>query len=174
MRESVNRSQIDLKKCEKTFISRHILHQHWHTCPIALPLRRNSQHRSLLTVVWANSGPPFQPLRHQRNICHPVVNRLNRKTFLTNISCTESLCPQKRTTERYSSVVHFNHGRRFDYWNKPLNMRMRVCYLYCCEGGLCCYLVIQTENVLRPLQLFYFHLWPTYWLALVSCELKTA
>jgi hypothetical protein len=24
------------------------------------------------------------------------------------------------------------------------------------------------ENLLRPLQLFYFHLWPIYWLSLVS------
>jgi hypothetical protein len=41
---------------EKTFISWHVLHQHWYTCPIALPVRRNPQHRSLLTVV--------QPLPH--------------------------------------------------------------------------------------------------------------
>jgi hypothetical protein len=38
---------------------------------------------------------------------------------------------------------------------------MRVCYLHCHEAGLCCYLVINMENVLRVhlLQLFYFHLW---------------
>jgi hypothetical protein len=54
----------------KTFISRHILHQHWYTCPIALPVRRKPQHRSLLTLVSATSAPPFQPLRHQRIVCH--------------------------------------------------------------------------------------------------------
>jgi hypothetical protein len=46
-------------------------------------------------------------------------------------------------------------------------MRMRVCYLHSHEAGLCCYLVIRVhpENLLlRPLQLFYFHLWPIYWL----------
>jgi hypothetical protein len=48
---------------EKICISRHILHQHWYTCPIALPVRRNPQHRSLLTVVSANSVPPFHYLR---------------------------------------------------------------------------------------------------------------
>jgi hypothetical protein len=42
-------------------------------------------------------------------------------------------------------------------------MRMRVCYLYCHEGGLCCYLVKHIENLLLRLQLFYFHLWPIYW-----------
>jgi hypothetical protein len=32
------------------------------------------------------------------------------------------------------------HGRHFDYWNQHLNIRVRVCYLYCHEAGLCCYL----------------------------------
>jgi hypothetical protein len=45
---------------------------------------------------------------------------------------------------------------------------MRVCYLDCHEAGLCCYLVIHTENLLHPLQLLYFHLWPVYWLTIVS------
>jgi hypothetical protein len=40
------------------------------------------------------------------------------------------------------------------------------CYLDSHEAGLCCYPVIHTENLLHPLQLFYFHLWPTYWLFL--------
>jgi hypothetical protein len=46
-------------------------------------------------------------------------------------------------------------------------MHMRVCYLDCREAGLCCYLSIHIENLLRPLQLFYFQLWPIYWLSLV-------
>jgi hypothetical protein len=52
--------------------------------------------------------------------------------------------------------------------NQPLNMRMRVCYLDCHEAGLCCYLVIHIEILLHPWQLFYFHLWPIYWLSLVA------
>jgi hypothetical protein len=51
------------------------------------------------------------------------------------------------------------HGHHFDYWNQPLNMHMHVWYLDCQEAGLCCYLVTHTENLLRPLQTFYFHLW---------------
>jgi hypothetical protein len=43
-------------------------------------------------------------------------------------------------------------------------MRMRVCYLDYHKAGLCCYVVIHIEDLLRPLQLFYFHLWPIYWL----------
>jgi hypothetical protein len=46
-------------------------------------------------------------------------------------------------------------------------MRMRVCYLDCHEAGLCFCIVIQIEKIWRPLQLFYFHLWPIYWLCLV-------
>jgi hypothetical protein len=38
---------------------------------------------SLFTVVSAISTPPFQPLRHQRNIYHPVVNHFTRQTLLT-------------------------------------------------------------------------------------------
>jgi hypothetical protein len=45
-------------------------------------------------------------------------------------------------------------------------MRIRVCYLDCHEAGLCCYLVIRIQTVICPLQLFYFHLWPIYWLFL--------
>jgi hypothetical protein len=88
--DSVNRSQMDIKRktCDiqnwnKIFISLHILHQHWYTCPIALPLRRNPQHISVLTVVSATSAPPFQPLRHQRNVCDSTVNRFTRQTLST-------------------------------------------------------------------------------------------
>jgi hypothetical protein len=45
-------------------------------------------------------------------------------------------------------------------------MRMRVCFLDCHEAGLCCCLVIHIGgNLLRPLQPFYLHLWPIYWLS---------
>jgi hypothetical protein len=42
---------------------------------------------------------------------------------------------------------------------------MRTCYVDSHEGGLWCYIVIHTGNLLRRLQLFYFHLWPIYWLS---------
>jgi hypothetical protein len=65
-------------------------------------------------------------------------------------------------------TIVFKHGRHFDYRNQPLNMSMRVCYPDCHEGGLYCYLLIHIENLLHPLQLFYFHLWPIYWLSLTN------
>jgi hypothetical protein len=49
-------------------------------------------------------------------------------------------------------------------------MRMCVCYLSSHEAGLCCCLVMHMENLLRQLQLFYFHLWPMYWLSLVCTK----
>jgi hypothetical protein len=63
--------------------------------------------------------------------------------------------------------THLKHGRHFDYWSQHLNIRMRAFYLDCHEARLCCYLVTHIENLLRPLQLFYSHLWPIYWLSLV-------
>jgi hypothetical protein len=63
--------------------------------------------------------------------------------------------------------ILLEHGLHFDFSNQSLNIRMRVWYLDCHEVGLCCYLAIQIENLLRPLQLLYFHLWPIYWLSLV-------
>jgi hypothetical protein len=196
-RESISRSQMDVKRktCDiqtwkKSFISCHILHQHWYTCSIALPVRWNPQRRSHLTVVSANSAPGWallsQPIPHLvghhlrlwnvLEFLYPVVNRfmqqtlstVNRKHFFINILCTESPCPQKMHNRQVlSGCTLLKHSRHFDYWNQLLNMDMCICYLDCHEAGLCCYLLILIENLLHPLQLFYFHLWPVYWLCLV-------
>jgi hypothetical protein len=152
------------------------LHQHRYTGPIDLLVRRNPHHKSYMCVVSAISTLPFQRLRHLRNVCHPVVNHfmpqtlptVNRKHFFMNILCIESFCLQKthnRTLLFGSTFV--KHGRPFGYWNQPLNMRMRIRYLDCHAAGMCCYLVIHIENLLRPLQLLYFHLWHNCWLFLV-------
>jgi hypothetical protein len=145
-------------------------------CPIALPMRRNLQHRSILTVVSITFALLLQPIRQQRTVCHPVVNRftqqtlptVNRKHFFTNMLRSESFFP----TKTHNIILLFgntllDHRCHFDYWNQPLNVIMHFCYLDWHEAGLCCYLVIQIENVLLPLQLFYFHLWPIYWLSIV-------
>jgi hypothetical protein len=84
-----------------------------------------------------------------------------------NILCIESICPPKT----YNSIL-LQHGRHLDYWNQPLNMRMHLCYLDCHEAGPCFYLVIHIENLLRPLQLFCFHLWPIYWLLRILWHLS--
>jgi hypothetical protein len=84
------------------------MHQHWYTSLIALSVRRNPQHRSFLAVVSATVAPPFQPLRHLRDVCHAVVNSFTRQTLLTvnrkhafmNIIC--SFAHKERTTESCS------------------------------------------------------------------------
>jgi hypothetical protein len=89
-------------------------------------------------------------------------------TFLDEYPLHWVLWPPKETQNRtllFGSTL--KHGRHSDYWNQLLNMRMCVCYLDFHEAWLCCYLVIHIENLLRPLQLFYFHLWPIYWLSLL-------
>jgi hypothetical protein len=159
--ESVNRSHMDTKRktydirtWKKTFIPRHILHQHICTCPIALLMRRNPQHISFLTVVSATSASPFQPLRHQRNSCDAVLKSftrqtlptVNRKHFSANIICMEAFCPQIRAIERCSSVIYSSSTVcHFDYWNQPLNMRIRICY--CHIAGLCCHLVMHIKSI---------------------------
>jgi hypothetical protein len=86
----------------------------------------------------------------------------------------ETFCQQKINdgTLLLGSIL-LKRGRRFEYWNQPLNTRMRVCCLDCHEAGLCCYLVIHIENLLRPLQLFHFHLCPIYWLPLEILDCHT-
>jgi hypothetical protein len=158
----IKRKTCDIRTWKKTFISRHILHQHWYTCPIALSVRWNPQRKSLLTVVSANSATPVSTssssAKRMPPSCEPLyaTNTSHRKheTFLMNILCTESFSQHNKTLLVGSTL--FKHGRQFDYWNQPLNMRMRLCYLDCHEAGLCCYLVIHRKaltsitNVLLP------------------------
>jgi hypothetical protein len=137
----------------------------------------NPQHRSLLTVVSAISAPPFQPLSHQwNNVCHPNLNRFMRQTLPTvnkkYLWISFALSPFANNKKKYNRTLLFGntlikHGRHFDYWYQPLNMFLHVCYLECHEAGLFCYLVIHIENLLCPFQVFYFHLWPIYWLSFV-------
>jgi hypothetical protein len=143
-------------------------------------VRRNPQHKSLPTVASAASAPPLQPL-HQPNVCHPVLNRftrqtlptVNRKHFFMNVLWLESFCPKIRTTERCSSVVQ--SSSTVAILTTELSLWTCACAsvtLGCHEAGLCCYLMIHIENLLHPLQLFYFHLWPVYWLSIVTGEYK--
>jgi hypothetical protein len=80
------------------------------------------------------------------NVCERISQLSCEPLYMTNTS------HPKQEIFLYEYPVH---GRHFDYWNQPLNVCMRVYYLDCHEAGLCCHLVIHTENVLHPLQLFY-------------------
>jgi hypothetical protein len=101
-------------------------------------------------------------------------NALRDKHFppqIENISLRTSFSlnpfAQKKNTHTHNTTLLFDstllkHGRHFEYWNQSLNMRISISYLNCHESGLCCYLVIHTQNLLHPLELFYFHLRSTY------------
>jgi hypothetical protein len=139
---------------EKTFISRHILHQHWYTRPISLPVRRNTEviwHCRLshfrISVSTSSSSakhlsPSYEPL-YATNTSHH-----KEETFLYEYPLQWVLFPQKKCTiERCSSstITILTTETSLWTWCMPV-----------------CYLVIHIENLLHPLQLFYFHLWPIY------------
>jgi hypothetical protein len=100
---------------------------------------------------------------------HDTLFTFKRKHFFMNILYIESFCPQKTHNRMlFLDSTLLKHSCRFDYWNQPLNVHMHICYLDSHEAGLCCYRVIHIEDLLLPLQLFDFHLWPIYWLSLVK------
>jgi hypothetical protein len=169
---------------KKTFISRHIFHQHCYTCPIALPKRRT---RSIEVFKLLTHRLPHL-VEHRLQLSN-VIERIYRPTcetlyatntsnrkheiFLYEYSLHWVLCAQKKTHNRtlFFCSTHFKNGRHFDYWNPPLNMHMRVCCLDCHEAGSCCYLMLNIEKLLRPLQVFCFHFWPIYWLFFLTLHL---
>jgi hypothetical protein len=79
------------------------------------------------------------------------------------------ILPTKKNAQQNAARCStlLEHSHHFDYWNKPVNMCKCDCYVDCHDAGLCCYLVVHVENLSHPLQLFYFHLWPIYWLSLI-------
>jgi hypothetical protein len=128
-------------------ISWHILHQHWYTCPITLPVHRNPS----IHVYWLLSPTlPHLAGRHLRllNILERmslyVTHTSHRKhdAFLYEYPLHWALLPTKKNTKKtllFDSTL-LKHGHHFDYWNQPLIMHMHVCYLDCHEAQLCCYL----------------------------------
>jgi hypothetical protein len=108
---------------------------------------------SSIEVFWLL----FQPIRHNRNVSRSSLEPLyatdtsHRKyeRFLYDYLLHWVLLPTKtHIGTLISGITPLKHGRHFDYWNQPLNMRMRICYLDWHEAGLCCYLVIHIDNLL--------------------------
>jgi hypothetical protein len=131
-RESVNWSQMDVKRktydiqtCTK-YYSTYPTPTLIHLSHRFIPVRRNPQRRSLLTV-----SQPLPDLRFitcdfrtsLREFLGPVVNGctqqtlsiVSRKYLFMNILCTESFCPQKthNRTLLFGST-HLKHFRHFD------------------------------------------------------------
>jgi hypothetical protein len=81
----------------------------------------------------------------------PRWNRFTPKTLSISLwkSFALSTFTHKETHNRtlLFGTILLKHGRYFDYWSQPLNMRMRICCLDCHEAGLCCYLVIHRKPI---------------------------
>jgi hypothetical protein len=166
---------------------------------ILLSPRINSSTQCTVASVAILTGQPVRVSSATFELLDSVVNRFTRQRLPTvniylwiYLHCV--LLPTKKMHNRtlLFDSTRFKHVHQFDYWNQPLNMRMRLCYLGsfllwknckykkgirnahparylgCHEAGLCCYLVMQIENLLRPLQQFHFHLWHIYWISLVT------
>jgi hypothetical protein len=147
----------------KKFISRHI----------TLPVRRNPYHRSLLTVVSAIPHLRFNLFFMNKafiTFLDPVVNRftrqilptVNSKYFLRIFFALSPFAHKKRTIERWSSAAQSPFWllkSASEHAHERLLSRMSWSWA----------VLLPSENLLRPLQLFYSHLWPNYWLSLVVC-----
>jgi hypothetical protein len=171
----IKRKTCDIWNWKKTLFSRHNLCHHWYTshcfASVFYP-----QHRSLLTVLSATSAPLYQPLRHQRNVCHPVVNRftwqtlptVNRKHFSMNILCIESCCPQKNAQQN-SALRYYTPQAWSPFWllNQPLR---HSCVFLLPRLSRRWTVLLHSHTHRKPITsitAIYFHLWPIYWLCVV-------
>jgi hypothetical protein len=103
-------------------------------------------HLPLSYVLEKNSCPCCEPLY--------VTNTSHRKQEIVVYECPFHwvlLATKTYNRTRLFGSTLLKHGRHFDYWNQPLNMCTRICYLDCHEAGLCCYILTHIENLLRPL-----------------------
>jgi hypothetical protein len=99
-----------------------------------------------------------------------TVPTVNRKHFFINILCVKFFFPHRNTKECCFSLVHSSNTVAIlttdtSFWTGACAFAIWT--------GLCCYIVIHIENLLRQLQLFYFYLWPVYWLSLgIPCNFQ--
>jgi hypothetical protein len=143
---------------EKTFISRQILHQHYlshHFTSASKPaaLKSFDCYLSHFRTSVATSSSVAKSLPTS---CEPLyatdTSHRKQQTFLYEYSLHWVLLPRRKHDRTLLfGITPFQHCHHFDYWNQPLNMDMRV----------------HIGNILRPIQLFHFHLWPVYWICLV-------
>jgi hypothetical protein len=97
--KSVNRSQMDIK-----LISRHILHQHWYSCPVTLPVHRNPTSApgrapsAAFECSWENfSSQLWTALRYKH--FPPRIGNISVWIFVA----LRPFAHKNNTTERWSS-----------------------------------------------------------------------
>jgi hypothetical protein len=77
--------------------------------------------------------------------------------------CVESFCPQQKfTTERCSLAIYTSILSPFCLLKSASEYALAH-QLLRLSWNWSCYLMMHIGNLLCPLQLFYFHLWPIYW-----------
>jgi hypothetical protein len=111
----------------------------------------------------ANCLPPsYEPL-YATDTSHR-----KREAFLYEQPLHWVLLPRKKNAQQNSffGSIRPKHGRHFDYWNQPLNMHMRVCYLLSWSWTV---LLPNDTHIKRftSITAVYLHLWPVYCLTLV-------
>jgi hypothetical protein len=135
-------------------------------------VRRHPQHRSF----WLLSQP-FPHLRFNFFVTSETFATKVEPLYATNTSQHKQEIFLYEyplhwvlllTKKLWSSVAHSSSTVAIlTTETSLLNMSIRFVYPGYHDSGLCCYLVIHTENLLRPSQLFYFHLWHIYCLSFV-------
>jgi hypothetical protein len=85
-----------------------------------------------------SSGIIYDFRKSLREFLDPLLNyftrqtlpTVNRKHFINKI-WIKSFCLQKTHNRTVLFDSTLKHGHHLNYWNQPLNMCMRVCYLGC-------------------------------------------
>jgi hypothetical protein len=95
-------------------------------------------HHLRFSNVLERISQPSCELLYAKNTYH----RKQENFFMKCSLCWTLLSTKTHNKMLFFGSIHLKHSSHFDYWNKPLNMRICVCYLYCHEAGLCCYLLI--------------------------------
>jgi hypothetical protein len=118
----------------------------------------------VLTVVSATSAPPLSA-KSVPPRCEPLyatnTSQHKQETFLYECPLHWVLLTTKKAQQN-DSLRQYTPQAWSPFWLlKPASKHAHARLLPwdCHEAGLCCYLVIHIENFIRPLQLFYFHLW---------------
>jgi hypothetical protein len=172
----VKRKIFDIRTWSTTFISRHILQKHWHTCPI----RRNPQYISLSTLVsaispllrassaiferpWENFFTQFWTALYVKHFPQPTGNI----SLYIYIYILHSVLLPTKTHNR--TLIFCSIFPKSPSWLlKPESEHVHARLLARISWSWTVLLPSDARRkLLRPIQLFNFCLWPIYWLLLL-------
>jgi hypothetical protein len=152
LRESVNRSQMDIKhktRDDRTWKKKLLLDISYTNVDTFAPYRYQCVETRSMKVFWLAFphfvGHHLRLFNVLRKLLYPVVNCftwktrpiVNRKYSFINILCIQFFYPQETSSRTLLLRSIIRCRCHFNYWNQPLNMSMLACYLDCLEAGLC-------------------------------------